>query len=137
MLIYGCLAAVTWCRCANVTKVYTYMCSPAASAQLCGECLISAFIQRQRYTRDCVCAIHIWFQLSLLAIYGHEIEARNCEACSRLLFFFCSHSKLVVIIFTSFLFYLFQIVINFSTFPIRSTKYVSPCDDGYIYIPVS
>ncbi|XP_008207025.2 serine-rich adhesin for platelets [Nasonia vitripennis] len=49
VLIYGCLAAVTWCRCANVTKI----------------------------------------------------------------------------------------VINFSTFPIRSTKYVSPCDDGYIYIPVA
>ncbi|XP_014208374.1 transmembrane protein 151B-like [Copidosoma floridanum] len=49
VLIYGCLAAVTWCRCANVTKI----------------------------------------------------------------------------------------VINFSTFPIKSTKYVSPCDDGYIYIPVA
>ncbi|XP_011505388.1 PREDICTED: uncharacterized protein LOC105368147 [Ceratosolen solmsi marchali] len=49
VLIYGCLAAVTWCRCANVTKI----------------------------------------------------------------------------------------VINFSKFPIKSTKHVSPCDDGYIYIPVA
>ncbi|XP_015587979.1 uncharacterized protein LOC107264339 [Cephus cinctus] len=49
LLIYGCLAAITWCRCANVTKV-----------------VINAF--------------------------------RN---------------------------------------PIRSTKHVSPCDDGYIYIPVA
>lgn len=49
VLIYGCLAAVTWCRCANVTKV----------------------------------------------------------------------------------------VINFSRYPIKSTKHVSPCDDGYIYIPVA
>ncbi|KAK2575955.1 hypothetical protein KPH14_007316 [Odynerus spinipes] len=49
VLIYGCLAAVTWCRCANVTKV----------------------------------------------------------------------------------------VINFSKYPIKSTKHVSPCDDGYIYIPVA
>ncbi|XP_076620916.1 uncharacterized protein LOC143341711 isoform X1 [Colletes latitarsis] len=49
VLIYGCLAAVTWCRCANVTKV----------------------------------------------------------------------------------------VINFSRYPIRSTRHVSPCDDGYIYIPVA
>ncbi|XP_051158266.1 transmembrane protein 151 homolog [Leptopilina boulardi] len=49
VLIYGCLAAVTWCRCANVTKV----------------------------------------------------------------------------------------VINFMKIPIRSTKNVSPCDDGYIYIPVA
>ncbi|XP_066589240.1 transmembrane protein 151B-like [Prorops nasuta] len=47
VLIYGCLAAVTWCRCANVTKI----------------------------------------------------------------------------------------VINFSKYPIKSTKHVSPCDDGYIYIP--
>ncbi|XP_043465649.1 uncharacterized protein LOC122500669 [Leptopilina heterotoma] len=49
VLIYGCLAAVTWCRCANVTKV----------------------------------------------------------------------------------------VINYAKYPIRSTKNVSPCDDGYIYIPVA
>ncbi|XP_033335867.2 uncharacterized protein LOC117225836 isoform X2 [Megalopta genalis] len=49
VLIYGCLAAVTWCRCANVTKV----------------------------------------------------------------------------------------VINFSKYLIRSTRHVSPCDDGYIYIPVA
>ncbi|XP_076238755.1 uncharacterized protein LOC143181926 isoform X2 [Calliopsis andreniformis] len=49
VLIYGCLAAVTWCRCANVTKV----------------------------------------------------------------------------------------VINFSRYPIKSTRHVSPCDDGYIYIPVA
>ncbi|KAI4479089.1 hypothetical protein M0804_011228 [Polistes exclamans] len=49
VLIYGCLAAVTWCRCANVTKV----------------------------------------------------------------------------------------VINFSKYLIKSTKHVSPCDDGYIYIPVA
>ncbi|XP_076659260.1 uncharacterized protein LOC143362737 isoform X2 [Halictus rubicundus] len=49
VLIYGCLAAVTWCRCANVTKV----------------------------------------------------------------------------------------VINYSRYPIRSTRHVSPCDDGYIYIPVA
>nr|XP_003700049.2 PREDICTED: uncharacterized protein LOC100879768 [Megachile rotundata] len=49
VLIYGCLAAVTWCRCANVTKV----------------------------------------------------------------------------------------VINYSRYPIKSTRHVSPCDDGYIYIPVA
>ncbi|XP_072754578.1 uncharacterized protein [Anoplolepis gracilipes] len=50
VLIYGCLAAVTWCRCANVTKI----------------------------------------------------------------------------------------MVNYSKFPIRSTKHVSsPCDDGYIYIPVA
>ncbi|XP_017753184.1 PREDICTED: uncharacterized protein LOC108545857 [Eufriesea mexicana] len=49
VLIYGCLAAVTWCRCANVTKV----------------------------------------------------------------------------------------IINFSRYPIKSTRHVSPCDDGYIYIPVA
>ncbi|KAG7199220.1 hypothetical protein KM043_018090 [Ampulex compressa] len=49
VLIYGCLAAVTWCRCANVTKV----------------------------------------------------------------------------------------VINYTRYPIKSTKHVSPCDDGYIYIPVA
>ncbi|XP_076683044.1 uncharacterized protein LOC143376493 isoform X2 [Andrena cerasifolii] len=49
VLIYGCLAAVTWCRCANVTKI----------------------------------------------------------------------------------------VINFSRYPIKSTRHVSPCDDGYIYIPVA
>ncbi|XP_023313503.1 uncharacterized protein LOC106649020 isoform X2 [Trichogramma pretiosum] len=49
VLIYGCLAAVTWCRCANVTKI----------------------------------------------------------------------------------------VFNFTTFPIKSTKHVSPCEDGYIYIPVA
>ncbi|KOX73527.1 hypothetical protein WN51_01300 [Melipona quadrifasciata] len=49
VLIYGCLAAVTWCRCANVTKV----------------------------------------------------------------------------------------IINFTRYPIKSTKHVSPCDDGYIYIPVA
>ncbi|XP_031841884.1 uncharacterized protein LOC116431074 isoform X2 [Nomia melanderi] len=53
VLIYGCLAAVTWCRCANVTKN------------------------------------------------------------------------------------LFQVVINYSRFPIKSTRQVSPCDDGYIYIPVA
>ncbi|XP_046599691.1 transmembrane protein 151B-like isoform X1 [Neodiprion lecontei] len=49
VLIYGCLAAVTWCRCANVTKV----------------------------------------------------------------------------------------VIDFLKYPITSTKHVSPCDDGYVYIPVA
>ncbi|KAL6440128.1 hypothetical protein ACFW04_003026 [Cataglyphis niger] len=50
VLIYGCLAAVTWCRCANVTKI----------------------------------------------------------------------------------------MVNYTKFPIRSTKHVSsPCDDGYIYIPVA
>ncbi|XP_034945499.1 uncharacterized protein [Chelonus insularis] len=49
VLIYGCLAAVTWCRCANVTKI----------------------------------------------------------------------------------------VINFSKYPLKSTRHVSPCDDGYIYIPVA
>ncbi|XP_011311303.1 uncharacterized protein [Fopius arisanus] len=49
VLIYGCLAAVTWCRCANVTKI----------------------------------------------------------------------------------------VINFSKIPLKSTRHVSPCDDGYIYIPVA
>ncbi|XP_015119172.1 uncharacterized protein LOC107042588 [Diachasma alloeum] len=49
VLIYGCLAAVTWCRCANVTKI----------------------------------------------------------------------------------------VINFSKIPLKSTRHVSPCDDGYIYIPMA
>ncbi|XP_057330581.1 probable serine/threonine-protein kinase ndrD [Microplitis mediator] len=49
VLIYGCLAAVTWCRCANITKI----------------------------------------------------------------------------------------VINFSKYPLKSTRHVSPCDDGYIYIPVA
>ncbi|XP_058800218.1 mucin-19-like isoform X2 [Phymastichus coffea] len=48
VLIYGCLAAVTWCRCANVPKI----------------------------------------------------------------------------------------VLDFTTYPIKSTKHVSPCEDGYIYIPV-
>ncbi|XP_043283853.1 uncharacterized protein [Venturia canescens] len=49
VLIYGCLAAVTWCRCANVTKV----------------------------------------------------------------------------------------VINFDNYPLKRTEHVSPCDEGYIYIPVA
>lgn len=35
------------------------------------------------------------------------------------------------------LFLLPQIMVNYSKFPIKSTKHVSsPCDDGYIYIPV-
>ncbi|KAK0096891.1 hypothetical protein PV326_003998 [Microctonus aethiopoides] len=30
-----------------------------------------------------------------------------------------------------------KIVINFSKYPLKSTRHVSPCDDGYIYIPVA
>ncbi|XP_068085686.1 transmembrane protein 151B-like [Anabrus simplex] len=30
-----------------------------------------------------------------------------------------------------------KVIINFSLYPIRSTRQMSPCDDGYIYIPVA
>ncbi|XP_063239022.1 transmembrane protein 151B-like [Bacillus rossius redtenbacheri] len=30
-----------------------------------------------------------------------------------------------------------KVVINFSLYPIKSTRQMSPCDDGYVYIPVA
>ncbi|XP_044010592.1 beclin-1-like protein A isoform X2 [Aphidius gifuensis] len=33
--------------------------------------------------------------------------------------------------------YVPKVFINYSKFPLRTTRHVSPCDDGYIYIPVA
>lgn len=32
---------------------------------------------------------------------------------------------------------MFQVVINFSLYPIKTSRQMSPCDEGYIYIPVA
>lgn len=91
VLIYGCLAAVTWCRCANVTKVRHFLCITE--------------IQSEHCIRKFNNSIH----LTVRKLRKEGTLSGNCS----------------------------QVIINFSRYPIKSLRHVSPCDDSYMYILVS
>nr|CAD7607879.1 unnamed protein product [Timema genevievae] len=116
LLIYGCLGAVTWCRMAEVTKVSIVRSSvrPSLCSPICPPEKYPMFQER--------------IELGTSRLVARERDVVPCRHV-RL------HQRTVQAILRRVTYPI--VIINFSLYPIKSTRQMSPCDDGYIYIPVA